>query len=61
MTREDKINEERVRAFHIGEGPPAASHLIYATEAVVKGVHQLSSGQRVGGEAHEHHPLDLHE
>ena len=61
MTREDQINEERVRAFHIGEGPPAVSHLIYATEALVKGVDQLSSGQRVGGGVHEHHPRDLHE
>ena len=61
MTREDQINEERVRAFHIGEGPPAVSHLIYATEALVKGVDQLSYGQRVGGGVHEHHPRDLHE
>jgi MFS family permease len=61
MTREDQINEERVRAFHIGEGPPAASHLIYATEALVKGVDQLSSGQLVGGRVHAHHPRDLQE
>jgi len=61
MTREDQINEERVCAFHIGEEPPAASHLIYATEALVKGGHQLSSGQLVGGGVHEHHTRDWHE
>jgi hypothetical protein len=61
MTKEDQIIEERVRAFHIGEESPAASHLIYATEALVKGAHQLSSGQLVGGGVHEHHPRDLHE
>ncbi len=59
MTTADQIMEERVRTFHIGEGPPAASHLIYATEAWVKGGQQFLSGHALYGGVHEHLPHDI--
>jgi MFS family permease len=59
MTMEDRTLEERVRAFHIGEMPPVATHLIYATETWVKGMqHSWSEHPTVGG-VHEHLPQDI--
>jgi len=37
VTMSDRVLEDRVRAFHIGEKPPAISHLIYASEENAKG------------------------
>jgi len=59
MTIEDRTLEERVRAFHLGERPPIATHLIYATETWVKGMqHSWSEHPMVGG-VHEHLPQDI--
>jgi len=55
----DHIIEERVRAFHVGQEPPRGTHLIYATETWVKGAHQFTSGQWVGGGGYEHLPHDI--
>ncbi len=54
MTLTDRRMEERVRAFHIGEGPPVATHLIYATETSVEGMQQSQSEHATDGGVHEH-------
>ncbi len=54
MTMEDRTLEERVRAFHLGERPPIATHLIYATETWVKGMHHSWSEHPTVGGVHEH-------
>src|SRR5438034_3283680 len=54
MTLTDRRMEERVRAFHIGEGPPVATHLIYATETSVEGMQQSQSEHTMDGGVHEH-------
>ena len=58
MTLTDRRMEERVRAFHIGERPPVATHLIYATETWVKEVQQSQSEHAMDGGVYEHHVHD---
>src|SRR2546428_813378 len=58
MTLADQSMEERVRAFHTGEGPPIATHLIYATETWVKEVQQSQSEHAMDGGVYEHHVHD---
>lgn len=59
MTLTDRRIEERVRAFHIGERPPVATHLIYATETWVKEMQQSRSEHPMVGGVHEHLPQDI--
>lgn len=59
MTLTDRRMEERVRAFHIGDGPPVATHLIYATEAWVKEVQQSQPEHAMDGGVYEHHVHDI--